>query len=314
MSHRSIRGVAAVVAVAFFTTGCNTMYPRYLGIRPDSPSISPSREIQTRCTDMHPGGTRPLLNACEAYLSHVEWAQQLAESYRTRATMNEWSIYLGGTIALGALSAVAGLGLAAAAATTTIGLIGVSSGFASGFFALLDNKTRAGFYTVAANEIASALAEADTKAVGATTPQAYTAATGLLAEKVSAAAATLETKRYEAAAAAAAAAKTAESTARLEELARLAETATVVGVDPSSGPASEEQTVELKTQGIDLEKYKGQMSVLVDGDPVFSDVENNALKVKMPKRLDKKARDVVLRLRLGPLPVFGHATYSYTAE
>jgi hypothetical protein len=62
-----------------------------------------------------------------------------------------------------------------------------------------------------------------------------------------------------------------------------------------------------------LEKYKTQMRVLVDGAPVSFNVENNKLNVTMPKRQDGKARDVVLQLRLGQIPVLGHATYLYTA-
>jgi hypothetical protein len=246
-----------------------------------------------------------LLNECEAYLSHVEWAQQLAESYRTRATMNEWAIYLAGTIALGALSAVAGLGLAAAAGTTTIGLIGVSSGFASGFFGFMDNKTRAGFYTVAANAIGSALAEAD-KAAG--NGNDYMRATAILTEKVSQAANTLETSRKDAAVAAADAAKRIEATAKLEEIAKLAQAAAVVslvGVGDSRPP----KAVLMKTTGVDLEKYKGELKVVIDGLPADWNVKSsNTIEATLPQEHGTKSRVVLM---IGPLTVPGETIFTY---
>jgi len=311
-----LRALAVIVASSFLATGCNTMYPRYMGIRPDSPEVSPTARVHKECVDRHGPDDpthRPLLTACEGYLGHVDWAQQLAESYRTRATMNEWAIYAAGTIALGALAAVGGLGLAAAASVTTIGLIGVSSGFASSVFALADNKTRAGFYTVAANDIGSALADANKKVTGAPDlAKGYADATLILSDRVHKAANALEDKRYEAAAAAAAASKTADASKKLQEYADLAEKAAVVDVDPSAGPANAGQEVELKTKGIDdLKKYENDLKVTADGEPSNFEVRDGKLMVKMRARPDGKPRDVVLRLRLGPIPVTGQVVYRY---
>jgi hypothetical protein len=312
MSRPWLRAVAVIATASFLGTGCNTIYPRYMGIRPDSPSIIAGKDIKTECAERHGTARLPLLTACEAYLVHVEWAQQLAEAYRTRATMNEWSIFLAGFIALGALSAVAGLGVAAAASVTTIGLIGVSSGFASSVFALADNKTRAGFYTVAANEIASAMAEANNKAAGATEPGPYTEATKMLTDRVNKAANTLEDKRYEAAAAAAAAASTVDSNKKLQEWANLADKAAVVGVDPAAGAPAVAQEVELQVRGIEeLKKYESDLKVAADGDPLLAAVKDSKLMVKMPARPDGNPRDVIIRLKLGPIPIAGQAVYKY---
>ena len=128
-------------------SGCRTIMPRYLGIRPDAIDIVPSETMKGKCEARHPGkGSESLIAACREYEGYVEWANQLVESYKTRATMNEWAIYVAGTIALGALGAIGGLGIAAAAATETIALIGVSSGFAAGFFGMLNNSDQAGLY------------------------------------------------------------------------------------------------------------------------------------------------------------------------
>lgn len=302
-----------MLAVSFFTTGCGSIYPRYLGIRPDSPAIVASYEIQAECGKRrHKDGDPRLISACEMYLNHVDWAKQLGESYRTRATMNEWSVYIGGTIALGALGAVGGLGLAAAAATTTIALIGVSSGFAAGFFALLDNKTRAGFYTVAANDIASAVTEADKIAGIPTDPDDYIKATGLLTEKVTLAANLLETKRYEAAAAAAATAQREESNKKLEELVKLASNAAAVSLTPSSGPGADTTKVSLKTTGIDdLNRYAGRIKILADGRPLdFSISGKETIDVMIPPKPAGKDR-VTVRLQVDSLTLPGEPVYEY---
>jgi hypothetical protein len=135
--------VSVLLVASLLNGGCGTMFPRYLGMRPDAPDVAASRTIKRECNGRHPE-SHPDQVACELYLSHVQWAQQLAEAYRSRATLNEWAIYTAGTIAIAGLSVVAGLGLAAAASATTIGLVGVSTGFTSGFFALMNNSTKGG--------------------------------------------------------------------------------------------------------------------------------------------------------------------------
>jgi hypothetical protein len=342
MTHRWLRPVAVLVVASFVASGCNTIYPRYMGIRPDSPTTLPSDDAKKKC-GVPPEVVKPnnLQSACLDYRIYVEWADQLAQSYSSRATMNEWSIYLAGTIALGALSAVAGLGLAAAAATTTIGLIGVSSGFASGFFAMFENRERAGFYAEAANQIREALNQANQKVVGAMSPaketgaavpgteagakaadpyvdpskllSAYVEATKLLSEATTKAANMVEQKRYEAAAAAATAAKTVEAKEKLQELTALAKTAMVVDMNPLKGTAGEKTEVTVKTKGIeDLAKYRTSVKILADGEPVdFEITGKETLKVFMPPRADGQPRDVVIRLWLGDLPIVGERTFKY---
>jgi hypothetical protein len=302
------RATALIVAVSFLSSGCG-MFPRYLGIRPDSPAITPSSEVQNECARRDRIAGSLLTLDCEGYLSHVEWAQQLNQAYRTRATMNEWSIYLAGTIALGALSAVGGLGLAAAASTTTIGLVGVSSGFASGFFGMLNNSARAGFYTVAANDIAAALAEAARRVGTPPTAQSYAAATVILHDKVEAAAAWLETKRSEAAAAAAASAQKEQATQQMQDRLALAEKAALVAIDPASSKVQKPSI--LTTNGVDLSKYKDQVQAFIDGHPAKAEVKSaNTVEVTMPSKPEGKDR-VVVRLRVDMVFIQGEQSYTY---
>lgn len=308
----SRRAIALLVAVSFLSTGCGT-FGTYLGVRPDSPGIAPSSNVTNECARREgktlSAAVTELTLACEGYLSNMEWAQQLDQAYRTRATMNEWSVYLAGTIALGALGAVGGLGIAAATSTTTIGLIGVSSGFASGFFGLLNNSARAGFYTVAANDIAAALAEAD-KTVG-TPPSAktYTAAKTILHDKVEAAATWLETKRSEAAAAAAAYKQKDEANQKLQDKLALIEKAALVDIDPKSSKVK--KPVTLKTSGVDLTKYKGQVQALIDGDPANAVVMSaDTLEVTMLSKPERKDPYIVT-LKVDGVVIPGRQNYTY---
>lgn len=306
----SRRAIALLVAASFLSSGCGT-FGTYLGVRPDSPAITPSSNVKKECArrEGNSNVVTPLTLGCEGYLSHVEWAQQLDQAYRTRATMNEWSIYLAGTIALGALSAVGGLGIAAAASTTTIGLIGVSSGFAAGFFGLLNNSARAGFYTVAANDIASALAEAAKKVGAIPTAESFTDATMFLHDKVEAAAIWLETKRSEAAAAAAAAVQKEQANQKLQDKLALVENAALVKIYPDS--SKEQKPVTLTTSGVDLTKFKGKVQVLVDGEYVKAEVKaEDTVEVTMPSKPAGKEL-VFVRLRVDGVTIPGRQNYTY---
>ena len=192
--------VAGCVVVSVITSGCGTMGIRYLGIRPDAPENQLSEDVKQRCkleTGMGDGGRYA---SCGRFYQTVEWADQLTESYRSRATMNEWSIYAAGTIVLAALAALGAVAAAGTATSETVGFISVGSGFSGGFFGFLDNKTRAGFYTDAANEIATARAAAVKEAITQRAEDVYWTKAGELYATVTETANWLETQRKEAAA------------------------------------------------------------------------------------------------------------------
>src|SRR5207249_1766412 len=67
-------------------------------------------------------------------------------------------IYVAGVTGLGVAAASGGLAAAGAAAAGTLGLLAISGGFTAGVFATIDNAELANVYTVAANDIGTALA------------------------------------------------------------------------------------------------------------------------------------------------------------
>jgi hypothetical protein len=150
----------AIGLLVVFVNGC-TLAPS-MGIRPEPPGGAFSQEVLDGCAKRHPGTDKNVYPQCLDFYSVVHWANQLSEAYRSRATMNEWSIYFAGTLALASLAAVGGIAATGHGASDALAIIPIVGGFTSGFFALLDNKAKAAAYTEAANEIGISLAAAMT--------------------------------------------------------------------------------------------------------------------------------------------------------
>ena len=119
-------------------SGCGTMFPRHLGIRPTEPDITPNAD-------------------CDAYTSYAKYAQQLQESYHSRSSQNRAWLYVAAILGLGVAAASGGLAAAGAATVGTLGLLSISGAFASGSFAAINNEALALSYTVAANDVDVAL-------------------------------------------------------------------------------------------------------------------------------------------------------------
>jgi hypothetical protein len=300
----------AIVLVALLLSACSGIpYRRSLGIRPDPPHAVTPVALTNECKRLHPT-IPPDQTACEQYLKHVQWAQQLTEAYRSRATLNESVIYVGGTIALAGLSVVSGLGIAAAASTETLGLIGVSTGFTSGFLAFMNNSAKAGFYTVAANKISTALADANKKVTASPTSTTYSEATQLLAEEVSQAANELETERYQLARAAAMSQQVQQATQDRQERLAILETALLIGLEKKH--VSENDEVVAVTLGIDLTKYEDRVSVWVDGRPVGGDViSQTKIKFRVPAPVVPESKTANVMLHVLNTPVRGQQTLIY---
>jgi len=188
---------------------------------------------------------------CLDFYKYWEWSNELEEAYRSRATLNEWSIYFAGTIALAALSTVAGIAAVGEATSQTAALIPISGGFVSAFFALLDNKARAAFYTEAANAINEAREEAYTSIRA---NQDYRTAADELYKRVSKAIRDLETTRKTAASADQRLTREIEKLRREFEALKTAEAAklgSTKSIDPGSIKAGQSAKVTL-TVNFDL--------------------------------------------------------------
>ena len=138
-----------LMALTMILTGCGTLHSftnpdisrgSRIGIRPDDPAIN----------------VQPL-DHCVELKNYVAYAVDLKEAYRTRATQNRMWLYVAGVTGLGVAAATGGLA-AAGAAAVTLGLLAISGGFTAGVFATIDNAELSNVYTVAANDIGTALA------------------------------------------------------------------------------------------------------------------------------------------------------------
>lgn len=167
------------------TASCSPLRNAHFGIRPDAPPFA-------------------IDDPCQQYEQLVNYSQVLQEAYHSRASQNRFWIYAAGTVALGTLAATGGLG-AAGAAGLTIALLSTSGGFASGFFATIDNPTLADVYTISANAVTQGLADSRRQLTfnnGTAEPQSCAVALETLTQRVATASSDLERARTDSAAAA----------------------------------------------------------------------------------------------------------------
>jgi hypothetical protein len=207
-AHVSARLLTLFVLGAILT-GCGTFsnpdisFGSRIGFRPDDPQFklgSPTDSC-TRLTD------------------YIAYAVDLKEAYRTRATQNRTWLYVAGIVGLGVAAASGGLGVAGAAAGT-IALLSVSGGFTAGAFATINNSELANVYTVAANDIGSALAHVEARMTRCYSAEDCGGQLAYLREAVTSARNTLETARTDSAAGALARA-TAQKTLLDDEIAKV---------------------------------------------------------------------------------------------
>jgi hypothetical protein len=165
-------------------TGCGTFsnsgisFGSRIGLRPDDPKF-----VVDSPTD-----------PCTGLTEYIRYAVDLKEAYRTRATQNRTWLYVAAIVGLGAAAASGGLGIAGAAAGT-IALLSVSGGFTAGAFATIDNSELANVYTVAANDINSALAHVEARMTRCHSKEDCSGQLAYLREALATARNTLETAR-----------------------------------------------------------------------------------------------------------------------
>jgi hypothetical protein len=300
------RGVQTIITgctlVSFVTSGCGTIGIRYLGIRPDAPDMVPSQEVEARCKLESKRDADGNTAGCARFYQTVEWADHLVESYRSRATMNEWSIYAAGTIALAALAALGGLAAAGTATSETVGFVSVGSGFTSGFFGFLDNKTRAGFYTEAANDIATARAAAVKTAMTSRVEAVYWEQAGNLYAAVTEKANWLETQRKEAATKADVAKQIDQLNNRVDQLNSTLLSASIGELVPPNGKQG--QTVRLTTPGADLQPYEKSLKLFVgQSGAKITDVDSKAVHFEVPGQPSGSETTYAVHLRLGNMTI-----------
>src|SRR5262245_25724877 len=154
---RWIGRLAPVLPLAVMLAGCGSFSgdidfgPR-MGFRPDDPPMQVPGAVQ-----------QPEKTSCTALKDYIRYAENLKESYRTRATQNRSWIYVAAILGLGVAAASGALAAATAVAAGTLALLAISGGFASATFATIDNSELANVYTVAANNINKAIGNVEAR-------------------------------------------------------------------------------------------------------------------------------------------------------
>jgi hypothetical protein len=224
----------ALFVLGAILTGCGTVpnggisFGSRIGFRPDDPKFTvPSPTEQ-----------------CSALTEYIVYAVDLKESYRVRATQNRTWLYVAGIVGLGVAAASGGLGIAGAAAGT-IALLSVSGGFTAGAFATINNSELANVYTVAANDINSALAYVEARMTRCHSQEDCSGQLAYLREAVTTARNTLETARTDSAAGALARA-TAQKKLLDDEIAKVKEQIAAPPKTKAEKAADEKAVAEMK--------------------------------------------------------------------
>jgi MFS family permease len=113
---------------------------------------------------------------CQRFVKFTQYAKDLEEAYRTRATQNRTWLYVAGITGLAVAAASGGLAAATAVAAGTLALLSISGGFTAGAFATINNTQLANVYDDAAKEIGTAVATAEAAVFGAPQPAGPAAA------------------------------------------------------------------------------------------------------------------------------------------
>ena len=217
---RWIGGPLAVLPLAMMLAGCGSFKgdidfgPR-MGFRPDDP---PAR-VPGASQPKEPKDTKDAVNACTALQEYIRYAQNLKESYRVRTTQNRSWIYVAAVVGLSVAAASGALAAATTVAAGTLALLAISGGFTSATFATIDNSELANVYTVAANNIGKAIANAEARVTRCPNEVDCAAQLAYLTTAITDARNTLETART-ASAAGALARATAQKTLLDEEIAK----------------------------------------------------------------------------------------------
>jgi hypothetical protein len=165
-----------------------------MGLLPDEPTIAiPGTTVEVE-------GEKKAATACTEYTKYARYTLDLKEAYRTRTTQNRTWIYVAGIMGLGVAAASGALAAATAVAAGTLALLAISGGVAAASFATIDNTELANVYNMAANQLGTALADAEAEVIQDNSEKNCAAQLAHLVTAVSEARNTLETARTNSAA------------------------------------------------------------------------------------------------------------------
>ena len=156
---RQYRKSTASVLVIILLAGCA---PASLGIRPNQFAGKYKSKSENDCSLHHTSGTAEY-GACLDYESTFKWADDLKESYKSRAALNRNAIWVGGVIALASVGVLGGLAAFGEAGSDAAKIIPFAGTFLAGVLALSNNKALAEAYIEAAKAVNDALATANSK-------------------------------------------------------------------------------------------------------------------------------------------------------
>ena len=158
--HATRRIVLLCLSIAILFSGCSS-FSSTLGYRPEfsttsTPPSTPACELALLATNANAAKA-----ACEEYYTAVKWGENVAQAYKTKAFMNEWSVYVAGAVGIIGLAVGGSLAATDEGNTDAAKIIPLVTAAVASLFALNQSDDKATAYGESVIAIEESLAAAD---------------------------------------------------------------------------------------------------------------------------------------------------------
>ena len=156
--HATRRIVLLCLSIAILFSGCSS-FSSTLGYRPEFSTTSPS--TSTPACDLKLLKDTAAAMACEEYYTAVKWGEDVAQAYKTKAFINEWSVYIAGGVGIIGGAVVGSLTATEQGNTDAAKIIPLVTAAVASLFALNQSDDKATAYGESIIAIEESLAAAD---------------------------------------------------------------------------------------------------------------------------------------------------------
>ena len=154
--HATRKIVLLCLSILILLNGCS--FPSTLGYRPEFSTTSTSTTFPA-CENGLVLGTAK--EACVEFYNAVKWGEEVAQAYRTKAFMNEWSVYVAGAVGIIGLAVGGSLAATDEGNTDAAKIIPLVTAAVASLFALNQSDDKATAYGESIIAIEESLAAAD---------------------------------------------------------------------------------------------------------------------------------------------------------
>ena len=157
--HATRRIVLLCLSILILFSGCSS-FSSTLGYRPEFSTTSPTTSTPA-CRLELLNSDKAAAMACEEYYTAVKWGEDVAQAYKTKAFINEWSVYIAGGVGIIGGAVVGSLTATEQGNTDAAKIIPLVTAAVASLFALNQSDDKATAYGESIIAIEESLAAAD---------------------------------------------------------------------------------------------------------------------------------------------------------